>query len=232
MTIVDAKLVVIGATWFAMGSDAGRDDERPVHRVWVDTFEIGACQVSNAEYDVFVQATGHATAPQRHQKNFDHLDQPVVAVSWFDAVSYCDWLGTVTGRRFRLPTEAEWECAARGGVAGTLYPWGDEPPQSRPDYERRWINGPERCAGGAPNGYGLYDICENVHEWCIDWYGGDYYAISPERNPLGPETGSRRVSRGGSWRHSVRISRCAARSSIAPERQYADYGFRIACNPL
>jgi formylglycine-generating enzyme required for sulfatase activity len=230
MTIVDARLVVIGATWLTMGSDADRDDERPAHRVWVDGFELGACQVTNAEYDAFVRSTGHATAPHRNEANFDHPDHPVVATSWFDAVSYCDWLSSVTGRRFRLPTEAEWECAARGGAAGTLYPWGDAPPQSRPEYDKRWINGPERCAGSAPNGYGLYDICENVHEWCGDWYARDYYAMSPERDPRGPETGSRRVSRGGSWRHQVKISRCAARSSIAPARQYADYGFRIACD--
>ncbi len=85
-----------------------------------------------------------------------------------------------------------------------------------PDYDKRWIHGPERCAAGAPNGYGLYDMCENVHEWCSDWYGRDYYATSPELNPRGPESSSRRVSRGGSWRHQVRISRCAARSSIVP----------------
>ena len=76
-----------------------------------------------------------------------------------------------------------------------------------------------------PNPYGLYDMCENVHEWCTDWYGRDFYAMSPERNPRGPASGSRRVSRGGSWRHQVKISRCAARSSIAPELHYADYVF-------
>ena len=231
MAMIDPRLVVIDATWFTMGSDAQRDDERPAHRVWVDCFALGTYQVTNVEYDVFVQSTSHATAPHRNDANFDHPDQPVVAVSWFDALSYCDWLRSVTGRRFRLPTEAEWECAARGGAEGKLYPWGDAPPRSRPDYDSRWIHGPERRAGGAPNGYGLYDICENVHEWCSDWYGRDYYAMSPERNPRGPESGSRRVSRGGSWRHQVKISRCAARSSIPPALQYADYGFRVACDP-
>ena len=229
--MVKTPLVVIDATWFTMGSGAERDDERPEHRVWVNRFAIGISQVTNADYDAFVQSSGHAPAPRRNDPHFDSPDQPVVAVSWFDAVSYCEWLRSVSGRPFRLPTEAEWECAARGGAEGALYPWGDAPPQSRPDYERRWINGPERRAGGAPNGYGLYDICENVHEWCSDWYERDYYAKSPERNPRGPESGSRRVSRGGSWRHQVRISRCAARSSIPPALRYADYGFRIACDP-
>ena len=82
----------------------------------------------------------------------------------------------------------------------------------------------------APNAFGLYDICENVHEWCSDWYQADYYAISTERNPVGPDRGDRRASRGGSWRHHVKASRCAARSSIPPEFHYADYGFRVACS--
>jgi formylglycine-generating enzyme required for sulfatase activity len=99
-----------------------------------------------------------------------------------------------------------------------------------PADETRCAIGPDRVARRAPNAYGLFDICENVHEWCSDWYAPDYYAISPDQNPPGPETGARRSSRGGSWRHQIKWSRCAARSSIPPEYQYADYGFRIACD--
>jgi formylglycine-generating enzyme required for sulfatase activity len=226
--VIEPRLVIVEATSFAMGSDSGRDDERPVHRVWVDSFAIGACTVTNAEYDVFVQSTRCPAAPHRNDPNFDQPDHPVVGVSWFDAVNYCDWLAGVTGRPFRLPTEAEWECAARGGAEGKEYPWGDAPPQSRPDYDRKWIDGPELCGRSLPNAFGLYDICENVHEWCSDWYERDSYAMSLERNPRGPESGSRRASRGGSWRHRVKISRCAARSSLPPEMRYADYGFRVA----
>ena len=231
MPMTVPRLVLIGATSFTMGSDSQRDDERPAHRVWIDRFALGACQLTNREYDLFVQATGRAAAPHRSDAHFDHPDQPVVAISWFDAVAYCDWLGGITGRRFRLPTEAEWECAARGGMEGALYPWGDASPQSRPDYDSRWIDGPERCTTGGRNGYGLYDISENVHEWCSDWYGRDFYRTSPERNPYGPESGLRRVSRGGSWRHHIKITRCAARSSLPASLQYSDYGVRIACEP-
>jgi formylglycine-generating enzyme len=186
--------------------------------------------VTNGEYSLFLQSTGHALPSCWDDPNFDDPKQPVVAVSWYDAVSYCRWLSGVTERDVRLPYEAEWECAARGGAERKLYPWGDDPPQSRVDYETRWRTGPEQAARGAATAYGLYDICENVHEWCADWYHPDYYSTSPERNPRGPEAGSRRVSRGGSWRHQIKISRCAARSSIPPDFQYADYGFRIACH--
>jgi len=212
-----------------MGSEAGQDNERPVHRVWVDAFRLGACQVTNADYAGFLRATGVKPPPFWDDPNLNHPQQPVVAVSWFEAEKYCDWLSASTGRGYRLPTEAEWERAARGGLDGQLFPWSDAPPQSLPDYADRWQKGPEPVGCFAPNAFGLYDVCQNVHEWCSDWYAADYYTISPERNPRGPETGTRRASRGGSWRHHIKVSRCAARSSIPPEFQYADYGFRVAC---
>ena len=163
-------------------------------------------------------------------RNFNHPEQPVVAVSWIEAAKYCDWLSGLTGRRYRLPTEAEWERAARGGLPEMLYPWGDQPPEARPEYQRRWggeVRGPLPVGQGEANPFGIYDLCENVHEWCSDWFQDDYYAVSPARNPRGPESGDRRSSRGGSWRHHVKASRCAARSSIPPHFQYADYGFRV-----
>jgi formylglycine-generating enzyme len=210
---------------FLMGDEDGRDDERPVHRVTLGTFEIARCQVTNEEYDQFVAATGHVPAPNRLDPQFADPRQPVVAVSWFDAIDYCAWLSELTSRRIRLPSEAEWEYAARGGLSAR-YPWGND--QARDDDERRWLDGPEPCGTGTPNGFGLYDACENVHEWCSDWYGSDYYAYSPELDPRGPQHGVRRVSRGGSWRHRVKVSRCAARSSLPPDLHYSDYGFRVA----
>ncbi len=133
-----------------------------------------------------------------------------------------------TGKAYRLPTEAEWERAARGGVEGKLYTWGDEPPEGQPHYDQLWLTGPELVGRRPPNGFGLYDISENVHEWCADWYDEHYYERSPARNPQGPVTGARRSSRGGSWRHQIKITRVAARSSIPPEYKYSDYGFRCA----
>ncbi|MGO9648749.1 MAG: formylglycine-generating enzyme family protein [Terriglobales bacterium] len=222
------KLVSIPAGWFLMGSEDGQDNECPLHRVWVDGFRLAECQVTNAEYARFVQATGAEAPPLLADPDFNHPQQAVVAVSWYEAVRYCEWLSGLHGGSYRLPTEAEWEHAARGEVEGKLFPWGDAPPESLPDYEKRWKNGPETAGSSGPNGFGLRDMCANVHEWCSDWFQADYYASSPERNPRGPESGERRSSRGGSWRHHIKVTRCAARSSIPPQFKYADYGFRVA----
>jgi iron(II)-dependent oxidoreductase len=186
--------------------------------------------VTNAAYDAFLRSTARDLPPFRTDPLFGCPTQPVVGVSWFDAVAYCDWLSAATGLTCRLPTEAEWERAARGGRDQNVYPWGDEPIFDRENYQGRWRQAPEPVGTSAPNDFGLYDMCENVHEWCSDWYDPSYYAISPAHNPQGAETGTRRASRGGAWRHHLKISRCAARSSIPPEFHYADYGFRVAAN--
>jgi sulfatase modifying factor 1 len=214
--------------WFLLGDDAGRDDERPAHRVWVDAFELAAFQTTNVEYTRFLRETNHAPPLLWNDPDFDGAQQPVVSVSWFDAIAYCDWLSRALGKRFRLPTEAEWERAARGGAEGEMFPWGNAAPEELPGYANRWKSGPEPVGLYGPNAYGLYNLGDNVHEWCADWYEAGYYAVSPERNPKGPLTGNRRASRGGSWRHHIKVTRTAARSSIPPEFKYADYGFRIA----
>jgi formylglycine-generating enzyme required for sulfatase activity len=226
--IVEPEMVRIPEGWFRMGCETGRDDEKPVHRVWVDAFELAAQQVTNAEYGRFLSATNSPQPPCWSDANFRHPQMPVVAVSWYEAEAYCEWLSRATGKRYRLPTEAEWERAARGGEEGLLYPWGDAGLEMVPDYAKRWKNGPEQVGLYPANVYGLYNVGDNVHEWCADWYDDGYYGHSPERNPQGPVSGSRRASRGGSWRHHIKVTRTAARSSIPPEFQYADYGFRVA----
>jgi sulfatase modifying factor 1 len=238
--IIEPVMQKIPEGWFWVGCCDGRDDEKPVHRVWVDAFELAACQTTNADYAHFLEATLRPKPLSWDDPSFHHPKQPVVAVSWFDAMAYCDWLSLTIGKRYRLPTEAEWERAARGGTgAGStwsppeeageaLYPWGNTPPSELPDYANRWKQGPEPVGLYSPNAYGLYNLGDNVHEWCSDWYDAAYYASSAERNPQGPATGSRRASRGGSWRHHIKVTRTAARSSIPPEFKYADYGFRVA----
>lgn len=212
-----------------MGCDAGRDDEKPEHRVWVDAFELAAFQTTNREYARFLENTGQPSPPLWNDPQFSNPEQPVVAVSWFEAVAYCGWLSRTLGKKYRLPTEAEWERAARGGEEGEDFPWGNCAPEELPNYANRWKDGPEPVGLYEPNAYGLYNLGDNVHEWCADWYDAAYYAVSPERNPQGAPSGSRRASRGGSWRHHIKVTRTSARSSIPPQFQYADYGFRIAC---
>ena len=218
----------ISGGWFIMGTDRGQEDERPPHRVFVDPFELAVFPVTRAEYVRFVNASGHEPPRDWSHPPFAQPDLPVVGVSWLDAVDYCAWQSQEDRRPVRLPTEAEWEFAARGGLAQQPYPWGDAAVTMRQDYATRWCEGPEPVATSEPNGFGLFDMCENVHEWCSDWYDPLYYAVSPVEDPRGPVGGTRRASRGGAWRHHIKIARCAARSSIPPEFRYADYGFRVA----
>jgi formylglycine-generating enzyme required for sulfatase activity len=223
---MDHPFAAIPAGHFQMGSDEGQDDERPPHRVWVDAFELAVYPVTRMQYARFLSATHH-DAPPAWSAEPVAADLPAVGVSWLDAQAYCAWRGA-DGEALRLPTEAEWERAARGGLDGARYPWGDQIPDWIPAGGRGPRAAPWPVTLGEPNGYGLYGIAANIHEWCADWHATGFYATSPERNPVGPPAGVRRVSRGGSWRHTVTISRCAARSKLDPSFRYSDYGFRVA----
>jgi formylglycine-generating enzyme len=221
-----AEFSPVPGGWFLMGSDSGQADEAPVHRVWVDPFAIGVCPVTRSEYARFLDATDHARPRGWDDPAFDDPTFPVVGVSWHDAVAYCAWR-SADGVVVRLPTEAEWERAARGGLDGQPFPGGEHPPAWLPAGGHGPLTAPWAAALGEPNAFGLYGIGANVHEWCADWHAPDYYAQSPERNPKGPASGSRRASRGGAWRHAVTISRTAARSRLDPSFRYTDYGFRV-----
>jgi formylglycine-generating enzyme len=223
------EMVVIPASFFFMGTDAGPENEMPRHQVWLDSFAIAKFPVANREYRIYVEECQAMAAPFWSEPMFADPEQPVVGVSWHDAVAYCAWLRARTGKAFRLPSEAEWEKAARGQRQNALYPWGDEPPCERayPGYDTL-TGGPQRVGMNEPNDFGLYDMSEGVHEWCNDYYDYRYYSYSPDKNPQGPPSGLRRASRGGSWRHRIKFSRCAARSSLPPNFRYADYGFRLA----
>jgi formylglycine-generating enzyme required for sulfatase activity len=207
-----------------MGDDNALPDERPAHRVYVSAFRLAVLPVTNAEYAAFLNASSRVAPKFWHDPKFNAPGQPVVGVTWHDAVAYCEWLSSITDARYRLPTEAEREKATRGGIDGTPYPIGDEPP----DGGRFEQDAPLPVGLSGPNGYGLFDMAYNVHEWCSDWYDAAYYAASPDRDPAGPATGTRRSSRGGAWRHQIKYNRCSARSSLPPDFQYNDYSFRVA----
>jgi formylglycine-generating enzyme required for sulfatase activity len=218
----------IPAGEFEMGDEAGYEREKHVHTVKLDAFWIGQTEVTNASYQLCV-AAGRCTPPEG--TNFDqddYADHPVANVKWDHARSYCEWTGG------RLPTEAEWERAARGGLEGQRYPWENN---EGPVCTKGAANGAQYsgCLGDtvpagsfSPNGYGLYDMAGNVREWVGDWYDEEYYQNSPSENPQGPDSGDHKVLRGGSW-YNIEIDlRVAARGYYSPDLVEDYFGFRCA----
>jgi formylglycine-generating enzyme required for sulfatase activity len=207
-----------------MGSESGRPDERPAHAASVRSFHLGRTPVTNAQYAPFVEAGRAPAPPWWHDPAFCGADLPVVGVTWFEAVAFAEWLGQERGGRWRLPTEAEWERAMRGGLEGSATAWGaalpaDEVPEGP-------LLGPWPVGRGTPNAFGLLDPGTIVHEWCADVYAPYAAAAADRVHPAGCPP-PRRASRGGSWRHRQRWSPPSARSSLLPDLRYADYGFRV-----
>lgn len=224
---IEPELVAIPAGRFLMGRDDQRPDEAPPHEVSLPAFFASVRPVTNAEYGRFIAVTGVERPEFAQEERFKGAEKPVVGVSWEDAVSYCRWVTETTGKRYRLPTEAEREWAALGGDDDADWAWPG-PLEAHPAHdELAGLNEPHVPAAACVNGYGLRCMAENVHEWCLDWYAKDYYAVSPTERPMGPAQGRRRVSRGGSWRHSTKFTRVTARASLAPAFRYNDFGFRV-----
>ena len=217
--IDDVEMVLIPAGEFIMGNE----DEKTAHGVYLDAYHIDKYPVTNARYKRFMEGTGYRPPHYWDDARFNAPDYPVVGVSWNSANAYAKWAGK------RLPTEAEWEKAARGGLIGRKYPWGDDPP------DRARANFDDNEAGTTPvgkyppNGFGLFDMAGNVFNLCADKYQWDYYAVSPRRNPRGPKIADYRVARGGSWRRFEYYLRCSSRYAIYwAVYSYVDVGFRCA----
>ena len=215
-------LVYVPAGEFEMGD--GQDSDCPRHRVYLDAYYIGIHCVTNAQYAKFVTETGYRRPDNREWQATARAQHPVTDVAWEDARAYATWAG------LRLPTEAEWEKAARG-PANSLYPWGDEWSAHRCRHGGNRGNqttAPVTDYESGVSGYGTYQQSGNVWEWCLDWYDGNYYHTSPRENPSGPATGSSRVFRGGSWASVVpAIFRGAYRCRYAPSRRNDFLGFRL-----
>jgi sulfatase modifying factor 1 len=238
-------MVLIPSGEFQMGSEWGDDNERPAHRVYLDVYYIDVYEVTNELYARFLSDIGIQEEGVESWLDASHIifqsgsgwvtdqscaDHPVVMVSWYGAKAFCEWRGA------HLPTEAEWEKAARGGLEGKLYPWGDALPVHTIGME----NGAQFGDRGdttvpvgsfGPNGYGLYDMAGNVIELVADWYMVDYYSVSPFENPKGPTISDTRVIRGGSWVNDAYGLRVSSRWWVYPYSTYTNYGFRCVRTP-
>lgn len=256
------ELALIPAGEFVMGAVDGEDDQLPAHTVDVDAFLMSVTPVTNAQYARFVRQTNHrapaiydlplvvtAGGPAR-ERNFRATSQPyvwtdgepapdrslhpVTFVRWADAVAYCAWLSSETGRTVRLPTEAEWEKAARGGAKDQRYPWGNRLDRNLANFltdpSLRATHGTTRCGTYPANNFGLYDMAGNVWQWVADWYDPRYYIASPFENPAGPPVGALRVLRGGSWLVAdVRMLSCSYRHKVPSDTYSYAIGFRVVC---
>ncbi len=255
------KMVYIPPGEFLMGSNE-YDNEKPPHTVHLDGYWMGKYEVTVKQFGLFAKDTGYITEAEKsggaytwtgekweQKEGIDWKNpgfkqdenHPVVCVSWNDAVEYCKWLSGKKGVNFKLPTESQWEKAARG-TDKRKFPWGNHDPYyqgkwyanyaAHDSWEKRGEDGFEYTSpvGLYPQGvspYGLLDMAGNVWEWCSDWYDADYYKNSPKKNPTGPDGGTYRVLRGGSWGNDAGYLRCSGRSSAGPSDRVSSVGFRL-----
>jgi len=234
-----ANMVLITEGKFQMGSDkktSKKIDESPLHEVYLSAYYIDKFEVTNRQYKKFITETGYPAPYVRDSdwaKPFNWInnnypnnlaDHPVVLVNWNDTSAYAKWAGK------RLPTEAEWEKASRGGLLNNSYPFGNKIGFNQASFDKGYVRGRELKPVGTypPNPYEIFDMSGNVWEWCQDWYLDKYYNESPDKNPLGPDNGTYKVFRGGSWISDRKFLRCANRGKNTPEYKSPSLGFRCA----
>lgn len=232
-------MLSVPAGWFWMGSEDGEQDEKPMHRVWLDSFFIDRYPVTNSQYALFLQETKYESPLYWNDSRCNDPNQPVVGITWADAMAYCSWRSKKEHAKYSIPTEAQWEKAARGEDK-RKYPWGNQPP----DKKRAVTEITEKMPtvgicelGRSP--YGVSDLVGSVWNWCFDWYDKEYYRKSPDSNPAGPETGIRKAVRGGNWvflgccsgtpAYALRTSR---RNSFHQSIQKKSIGFRCIKKPV
>ena len=226
-------MLPVPAGYFYRGSEKGEVDEKPVRKIWLDSFYIDRFPVTNAQYAEYLEQTNAKKPLYLNDNTCNSPGQPVVGISWKGALDYCRWRSERDSATYTLPTEAQWEKAARGEDKRT-YPWGNQPPNDKraPTKISEKMPAVGLCdLGHSP--YGVADMVGNVWNWCLDWYNKDYYQSAPERNPAGPEHGRRKVVRGGNWiflgccsgtpAYALRTTR---RNAFHPHLRKKSIGFR------
>ena len=220
---LNLKIILVEGGTFAMGSTSGDSDEKPVHNVTLDSYYIGETEITQAQWRAIMGS---------NPSSYTGDNRPVESVSWEDAQEFCKKLSALTGKKYVLPTEAQWEYAARGGnkSKGYTYSGSNNVYDVAVYYDNRG-NGHSNVKSKKPNELGIYDMSGNVYEWCSDWYNDSYYSSSHKTNPQGPSSGGRRVLRGGSWSVYAINCRVADRINNYPSDRYGTYGFRVVCLP-
>jgi sulfatase modifying factor 1 len=217
------SIVVIPAGWFLMGQNEGPRSNQPRRKVYLDTFAIDTTEVTKGAFAKFVEESGYQTIGWAEKGLKNHTNEPVVGVVWREAEAYCRWVGK------RLPTEAEWEKAARG-TDGRRYPWGNHWEQGRANVAESGYGGVipvgSYPAGASP--YGVLDMAGNAAEWVADYFDFTYYRYAPDRNPVGPDQVMDRVLRGGSWASPRRHAQTYFRDSSHSAKPNMRVGFRCA----
>jgi len=219
-------MVLVPAGEFVMGSDSNQEAAKPAHTVYLDSFYIDQFEVTNGDYQACAEAGVCTTGGSFRIRRPELAQNPVDFVNWYEAEKFCEWRGA------RLPTEAEWEKAARG-TDERLFPWGNDPITcDRAQYsDCDWALSP---VGSYPSGvspYGAYDMAGNVWEWVSDWYAQDYYSYSPAENPTGPEPGVYKSTRGGGYLYDARLQTTIWRNQAPATHSYIYLGFRCARTP-
>lgn len=223
------EMVTVPGGTFTMGDEHGDgySVEKPTHRVSLSTYKLSKTEVTVAQYRKFCESVGF-TMPKEPSWSWQD-NHPIVNVSYQDALFFCEWLSEETGKRYNLPTEAQWEFAAKGGNQSRGYKFSGGNSILFVGWFKNSSGGKtHEVATKKPNELGLYDMSGNVWEWCLDWYDGDYYASSPSNNPKGPNSGADRVARGGSFKSSANGCRVADRSNLYPSGRENGLGFRVA----
>jgi formylglycine-generating enzyme required for sulfatase activity len=242
------EMVFVEGGTFQMGSNNGASDEKPIHPVTLSDFYIGKYEVTNAQFCAFLNEKGNREGGgaewidldgsysnekcriirrgNRFEVERGYEDHPVIYVSWFGARAFCDWLKEKTGKNYQLPTEAQWEFAARGGNKSLGYNYaGSDNLDAVGWYDDNSGGGTHLVGQKRPNELGIYDMSGNVWEWCQDWYGN--YSGRAQRNPTGASSGSSRVNRGGSWDFGARSCRVTYRGRTDPVYRISFLGFRV-----